>query len=144
MPRPSKVKLPKSFRKQVGVIDAKTLAKYNCNAERILVSVYGDIFDVSDRPDKYGPDGPYSWMAGHDLTWGFVSGRDTPEQNDKYYDMWKIAPEDFRDKKLQGLLAWVAFYEYEYGGTVGKLKEYQKEAGLKGPPMEQAEECCIM
>jgi len=146
MPRPKNVKVPKDFRKplQGGVINAKTLAKHDCEAERILVSVYGDVFDVSDRPDKYGKDGPYSWMSGHDLTWGFVSGKDIPEQNDYFYDMWKIAPEEFREKKLQGLLAWVAFYEHEYGQPVGRLEEYQKEAGLKGPPMEEANECSIM
>jgi len=144
MPRPSDVQLPKDFRKSVGEMPLQTLTKHDCNGQRILVSVYGDIFDVSDRPDKYGADGPYGWMSGHDLTWGFVSGKDVPEQNDQLYDMWKVAPVDFREKKLQGLLAWVAFYEHEYGQPVGRLKEYQKEAGLKGPPMEEANECCIM
>jgi len=38
----------------------------------------------------------------------------------------------------------VAFYEHEYGQPVGRLEEYQKEAGLKGPPMEEANECSIM
>jgi len=144
MPRPTKVALPPDFKKAVGVIPLKKLQTYGCNNARMLLSVYGDIFDVSDRPDKYGSDGPYSWMTGNDISWGFVSGKDTPEQVNKFYDLWKIAPRDFRDKKIQALVAWVAFYEFEYGNPVGRLQEYEKEAGLKGPPMEEAEECTIM
>jgi len=145
MPRPKNPKLPKDFRKPVGEMTLKKLKDHGMDADRMLVSVYGDIFDVSDRPDKYGPDGPYSWMTGHDITWGFLSGRDVPETIDFFYDIWKIAPEDFREKKLNGVVAWVAWYEYEYGGILGRLTEYNKEVGLKGPPMEQAaEDCCIM
>lgn len=145
IPRPAGIKLPKNFRKSVGVLPLKKLNDFDSENDRMLISVYGDIFDVSDRPDKYGPDGPYSWMAGHDLTWGFVSGRDVPETIDFMYDLWKIAPDDFREKKLGCTLAWVAWYEYEYGKAVGRVEEYNKEPSLKGPPMEDAaEDCCIM
>lgn len=144
MPRPDDVDLPKTFRKPVGVLSLKQLAAFGEKSPRLLVSVYGFIFDVSDRPDKYGEDGPYSWMSGHDITWGFVSGKDTIEQIDQCYDLWKIAPEPLRDNKLKLIYAWVAFYEYEYGTAVGKLDLYNCEAGLKGPPMEDTEECCVM
>lgn len=144
IPRPKNVDLPRDFRKPVGLMPLKTLKEHDSSSKRKLISVYGDIFDVSDRPDKYGSNGPYEWMTGNDVTWGFVSGKDTPDEINKFYDMWKIAPKEFQEKKLQGLLAWVAFYEYEYGGAVGRLQEYKQEAGLKGPPMEESEECCIM
>jgi predicted heme/steroid binding protein len=145
MARPDNVKLPKDFRKSVGMIDLQKLSQYNCHNNRKLVSVYGDIFDVSDRPDKYGEGAPYSWMSGADLTWGFVSGLDVPEEINKFYDLWKVAPVHYRDQKLRGILAWVAFYEYEYGVSVGQLEEYKLEQGLKGPPMEEAnEDCSIM
>lgn len=143
-PRPDHVDLPCDYRKNVGVLSLPKLREFNSDCRRLLVSVYGDIFDVSDRPDKYGPDGPYSWMAGHDLTWGFVSGRDTPEQVDQCYDLWKVAPDFFRDEKLKLIYAWVGFYEYEYGDAVGRLDLYEREAGLKGPPMEDAQNCCVM
>jgi len=121
------------------------MSAYHSGNVRKLVSVYGDIFDVSDRPDKYGEDGPYAWMAGHDITWGFLSGRVVPETVDQCYDLWKVAPESLRDSKLKLIFAWVAFYEYEYGARVGTLKLYENEAGLKGPPMEESQEgCCVM
>jgi len=144
MPRPEGVQLPRDFRKPVGVLSLAQLAGHGCQCPRMLLSVYGFIFDVSDRPDKYGEAGPYSWMTGNDITWGFVSGKDTPEQVNQCYDLWKVAPEPLRDSKLKLIYAWVAFYEYEYGGAVGRLDVYEKEEGLKGPPMESAEDCCVM
>lgn len=83
-------------------------------------------------------------MSGHDITWGFVSGKDVPETVDRCYDLWKVAPEHFRDSKLKLIYAWVAFYEWEYGDPVGKLDLYENESALKGPPMEESEDCCIM
>ena len=130
------VKLPAEFRKTVGRISQKELVeKYSCKGglrgfwvsigvlllgagQRMLISVYGDLFDVSelrpcnmlneercqlchgwceDRPDKYGPDGPYwllgynsrrqhlsslrvmfdpatRYMTGKDITWALMSG----------------------------------------------------------------------
>eukprot|EP00929_Paragymnodinium_shiwhaense_P023594 TRINITY_DN14740_c0_g1_i2.p1 TRINITY_DN14740_c0_g1~~TRINITY_DN14740_c0_g1_i2.p1 ORF type:complete len:423 (-),score=82.51 TRINITY_DN14740_c0_g1_i2:478-1746(-) len=144
MARPEKVDLPKDFRKPLGTVSLEELNKYDCKNQRILVCVYGEIFDVSDRPDKYDADGPYWFMAGHDLTWGFAAGRDGPEMIDKCFDYWKVAPESLRDSKLRILYGWVAWYEFEYGPPVGKLDPYLKEAGLKGPPMEESEDCCIM
>lgn len=144
MPRPANVELPRDFRKHIGTIPLAALRKHSCKSPRKLLSVYGDIFDVSDRPDKYGEEGPYSWMTGNDITWGFVSGRDVPDEINKFYDMWKIAPKSLQERKMTGLLSWVAFYEYEYGGIVGRLNEYENEPGLKGPPMEDCEECCVM
>lgn len=54
------------------VLSPSELATYDSSNKRLLICVHGDLFDVSDRPDKYGPDGPYSTMAGHDLdmSWG--------------------------------------------------------------------------
>lgn len=148
--RPRNIVLPKDFRKpwnkKTGIVTLKELGEHDCNSKgRLLVSVYGDVFDVSDRPDKYGPNGPYYWMTGHDLTWGFVSGKDTPDTVDQYYDLWKIAPETFRDDKQRCILAWVAFYEYEYGESIGKLEKYKVENGLPGPPMEESNgDCSVM
>eukprot|EP00913_Durusdinium_trenchii_P032464 g30393.t1 len=125
--------MPKDFQKDVGRISQKDLLeKYGCKGERMLVSVYGDLFDVSDRPDKYGPDGPY--MTGKDITWALVSGEDSEENMDKFYDarrqdeeesqqmltlhsvvsnqdIFKIQPQDAADRRLQGLMSWWAFYE---------------------------------
>lgn len=144
LPRPKGLKMPKDFRKDVGRISQKDLVeKYSCQGDRMLISVYGDLFDVSDRPDKYGPDGPYWYMTGKDITWALVSGEDTEEQMDKFYDLFKIQPAESADRRLQGLMSWWAFYEKEYGKPVGRNTGYDKEWGLPAPPHIQ-DGCSVM
>eukprot|EP00913_Durusdinium_trenchii_P020413 g19177.t1 len=89
------------------------VSRYGCDNRdrRYLLSVYGNIFDVSDRPDKYDPDGPYASLTGkdhqiggpvllhdrwhelakmsEDLTWGLFAGVDTVEYTNKFYDLFK-------------------------------------------------------
>jgi len=144
MPRPPNIKTPKDFRKPVGTITAAQLQTFNCDSPRLLISIHGDLFDVSDRPDKYGRDGPYAYMSGHDISWGLVVGDDAEETLDKFYDLFKIQPPDLADRKLQGLISWWCFYEKEYGSPVGRLEAYNKEWGLPPPPADQLEGCCVM
>ncbi|CAE7567486.1 unnamed protein product [Symbiodinium natans] len=144
LPRPKGIKLPADFRKSVGRISQKELfQKYSCKGERMLISVYGDLFDVSDRPDKYGPDGPYWYMTGKDITWALMSGEDTEETMDKFYDVFKIQPAEAADRRLQGLMSWWAFYEKEYGKPIGRNTAYDKEWGLPAPP-HMADGCSVM
>lgn len=134
MPRPKGVKPPPDFRKPVGRLSVAEMAKYNCENKRMLISIHGDIFDISDRPDKYGAEGPYWYMAGHDLTWGLLVGNDAEAELDKFYDIFKISPKEVCDQHLQGLMSWWAFYEKEYGKPVGRNTGYDKEWGLPPPP----------
>jgi len=143
MPRPQSIDLPGDHHQQVGVLSAEELAKYDCKSKRMLVSVHGDLFDVSDRPDKYSADGPYWSMTGHDITWGLFCGKDTEDCYDQYYDIFKT-PDSALDRKLQGICSWWAFYESEYGPPVGKLDVYEKEWKLPAPPWEGDEACSIM
>jgi len=144
MPRPKGVELPKDFGKPIGrLAPAQLLKQHSCQSKRKLVSVFGDLFDVSDRPDKYGPDGPYWYMTGRDITWGLVCGDDSEENMDKFYDFFKIQPKETADKRLQGLISWWCFYEKEYGKPVGRDTGYDKEWGLAAPP-NTGDACTIM
>uniref|UniRef100_A0A7S2MZA0 Cytochrome b5 heme-binding domain-containing protein n=1 Tax=Alexandrium andersonii TaxID=327968 RepID=A0A7S2MZA0_9DINO len=134
MPRPAHVDLPSDYKQHVGVLTPLELRAKCCTFRRLLISVHGDLFDVSDRPDKYGPEGPYSSMAGHDITWALWSGYDMEEEWDKYYDLHKARPREERDRRFQGLMSWWAFYEQEYGSPVGRLDVYDKEWVLDSPP----------
>eukprot|EP00927_Polykrikos_kofoidii_P056444 TRINITY_DN50558_c0_g1_i1.p1 TRINITY_DN50558_c0_g1~~TRINITY_DN50558_c0_g1_i1.p1 ORF type:complete len:409 (+),score=106.99 TRINITY_DN50558_c0_g1_i1:143-1369(+) len=142
MPRPDNVVLPSDFKRAVGQIDLNTLSKYHCESERLLMSVYGDIFDVSDRPDKYGKDGPYYYFAGADISYGLATGRDDIETINKFYDLWKM-PSEQRDQKLQCICAWIGFYEKEYGQPVGRLEVFDRERHLPAPPVGE-ENCTVM
>jgi len=143
IPRPAGVVVPDSFRKHVGFISLAKLKEYNCEKERLLVSVYGDVFDVSDRPDKYGKDGPYYYFSGSDITYGLASGQDDDTTVNKFFDIFKLEDEEQRDKRLQILCSWIGFYEKEYGMPVGRLEVYEEERNLPAPPAD-AENCCVM
>lgn len=144
LPRPKDVSLPENYKKSLGVISPAELSKHSCNSDRLLISVYGDIFDVSDRADKYGKDGPYSYFAGCDITWGLVSGKDDELNVNKFYDIWKISPQESRDQKLQCVCSWLGFYEKEYGAPIGRLDIWDNERNLPAPPSEEMEACTVM
>ena len=81
--------LPKTYQDAVGLLSpteleesevllkplSRALRYGSGNAQRrYLLSVYGSIFDVSDRPDKYDPDGPYASLTGKESD-GSVSAK---------------------------------------------------------------------
>jgi len=144
MDRPEDVILPADYQQPVGLLSAEQLAAYDAeNADRrYLLSVYGNIFDVSDRPDKYDPDGPYASLTGKDLTWGLFAGVDTVEYTNKFYDLYKAR--DLGKDKLAGVCSWLAWYESEYGKPVGQLEPWLREAELPAPPLEEIEEMCVV
>merc|ERR1711964_146697 len=101
------------------MIDAEELTKYNSKSLRKFISILGYIFDVSDRPDKYGENGPYWELAGCDITWGLYIGEDTPKNYNKFYDLFKM--DDTHLENMMGVCGWVFHYKNEYGEPVGTL-----------------------
>jgi len=148
MLRPVDVALPPGFEQAVGLITLEALAAFGCmNPDRrYLLSVYGNVFDVSSRPDKYGPDGPYSGLTGKDITWGLFMGNDGEDCCNRCYDLFKATSlgKENLERRLMGLCSWIAWYETEYGTPVGTLDEYFMESELPGPPLEELEDCSIM
>jgi hypothetical protein len=56
---------------QLGKISLDELHEYNCNnPQRRLLSLFGDVFDVTSSEKSYGKDGAYKEYAGHDITLG--------------------------------------------------------------------------
>jgi len=143
MPRPDGIEMPKDFQQPIGVVTSAHLVEnYNCNCERLLLSIHGDIFDVSDRPDKYGKKGPYYYFAGCDITWGLVTGNDTDQIVNMFFDLFKMDDAEL-SKKMQCICSWEGFYEVEYGKPVGRLKEFEDEMELPAPPMVKDAECVV-
>jgi len=144
MDRPEDIELPETYQQPLGVISAEELGTYNHeNPERrYLLSVYGKIFDVSDRPDKYGPNGPYNSLTGKDITWGLFTGIDTEEMCNRFYDLFKA--KDMGKDKMAGICSWLAWYETEYGKPVGDVEPYTHERNLPMPPLEEVEDACTM
>jgi len=144
MERPEHVELPERFKKPIGKLTVEELASYNCNNDSMMLCVFGDIFEVTDRPDKYGPDGPYWELTGSDITYGLSIGNDRPCMANKYYDLYK-APDP--SKELIGMVGWLHHFQNEYGMPVGRLDKYDDECyHLPAPPLivpESNGECSI-
>jgi hypothetical protein len=115
-----------------------------------MMCVWGELFDVSDRPDKYGVGGVYQELTGHDITHGLDIGDDSHAQTNKFFDLFKHKSEEEggagQTKSLMAMTAWLYHFEKEYGKPVGTLKEYADEGyHLPEPPVvEQEGECSIM
>mmetsp|Transcript_20608 Transcript_20608/g.42765 ORF Transcript_20608/g.42765 Transcript_20608/m.42765 type:complete len:415 (+) Transcript_20608:50-1294(+) len=142
MPRPAHIDLPEDYGQPVGMLTASELKAFDGRKGRLLLCVHGDLFDVSDRPDKYGPEGPYSSMAGHDITWALWSGYDMEDEWDKHFDLHKARSKEERDRRFQGLMSWWAFFEQEYGSPVGRLDAYDNEWMLPAPPV--VKDLCVL
>jgi len=142
LPRPKDIGLPEEYRQPIGVVSSEHLYKhYNCDCERLLISIHGEIFDVSDRPDKYSKDAPYYYFAGKDITWGLVTGNDSEDTVNMFFDLFKMEQAEL-SKKLQCICSWTGFYEVEYGKPVGRLAEFEAEHELPAPP--EHEDGCVV
>eukprot|EP00931_Biecheleriopsis_adriatica_P003898 TRINITY_DN105648_c0_g1_i1.p1 TRINITY_DN105648_c0_g1~~TRINITY_DN105648_c0_g1_i1.p1 ORF type:complete len:285 (+),score=71.11 TRINITY_DN105648_c0_g1_i1:71-856(+) len=136
---PKAGKLPKDYKKPVGIINVKELAKYSCSNDRILLSCYGDIYDVSSRPDQYGY-GPKSWMAGKDITWTVITGKETAENCNRFYDLFKL-DQDHLARYMQILCGRLVTLQEEFGEPVGRLDRFHNERDLPPAPTDEVEEC---
>lgn len=141
--RPEGVVLPKNYRQPLGILTPEELETYNhLNKDgRHLCSVWGKLYDCSDRPDKYGADGIYENLSGRDITWGLFNGIDHPELTNQFYDLFKAPKEHMT--KLAGVCSWLAFYEQEYGEPVGTLRPFVDEWDLPPGPVDLGDPCCI-
>ncbi|CAK0860112.1 unnamed protein product [Prorocentrum cordatum] len=138
-PRAPAAKLPATYRQPVGVIGTADLARFGCSSDRMLVSCYGDIFDVSGRPDLYGS-GKLSWHAGKDITWVVVTGDETPGNCNRFYDIFKLDQD--RLARFMQIICWkLVSLEDEFGEPVGRLEPFMKEDELPPPPEGPAQEC---
>eukprot|EP00930_Biecheleria_cincta_P051068 TRINITY_DN3622_c0_g1_i3.p1 TRINITY_DN3622_c0_g1~~TRINITY_DN3622_c0_g1_i3.p1 ORF type:complete len:293 (+),score=66.44 TRINITY_DN3622_c0_g1_i3:65-880(+) len=134
------LKLPKDHKKKFdGVISVDELAKYSCSSDRMLVSCLGDVYDVSSRPDQYGY-GAKSFQAGKDITWCVVTGKETPKNCNRFYDIFKLDT-DHLSRYLQIVCGRLVSLEEEFGEPVGRLDKFAKERTLPPPPTDEVEEC---
>ena len=84
------------------------------NGKRILLAICGNVYDVSNRADFYGPEGPYGCFAGKDASRGLATmSFDTPEvENDDLSNLTAMEKTTLND--------WEKQFQFRYP-TVGKL-----------------------
>jgi hypothetical protein len=126
----------------VGGLTPLQLAEYGPAADRILVSVYGDIFDVSNEREKYGIGGSKMEFAGKDLTWNLICGG--MGDTNLFFDLYKAEKQSDVHDMLNSLCRWLLLFEKRHGQPVGRLNVYgSMEKELAAPPPKQTE-CSIM
>jgi len=135
----SAVKLPPDHNRSVGVMSVEELGKYKCSNERMLVSIYGDIYDVSSRPDLYGY-GPKSTHSGKDITWGVVCGLENEKNFNRFYDIFKLDA-DHTKRYMQIICQRMVCFEEQFGEPLGRLEPFVNERDLPPAPKEEIEEC---
>jgi len=140
---PTNDNLPTDYMEDVGIITAEKLASYGCENDRILVSVYGDIFDVSSRADQYRHRGSLAWRSGKDITWrmitGKVEGKSDSSNCNRFFDFLSC-DRDHAQRYLQLICQQLVMFEDDFGKPLGKLIEYAKDYDLPPPPVSETSE----
>jgi len=118
------------------------LSKFDCKSKRPLVSVHGDIFDVSGSLSKYGPGGERCFQAGTDITWAVVSGCHTKDNCNCFYDIFKAKDDQVLAGRFMNLCSAIVAFQRDYGKPVGRLSIFTNEASLPPPPTPPMEDVC--
>jgi len=133
--------MPDDYRKAVGTITLDSLAKFNSKNKRMLISVYGDIYDISNRSEMYGPNTKKSSWAGKDLTWALITGHEDVDHFNKLYDIFKLDHAKL-ERFLRVVCHWLVSYTDDHGKPVGRLQEWENERDLPEPPAEDIKDPC--
>jgi len=124
------------------LMTSEELAEFNCKSSRPLVSVHGDIFDVSRNLNQYGPGGSRSFEAGSDITWAAVSGFHTEGNCNCFYDVFKAPDDHVLTSRCMSLCSTIAAFQRDYGKPVGRLSIYNEEERLPAMPMADHDDVC--
>merc|ERR1712048_27912 len=121
----------------------ESLAKFSNTNSRMLVSVYGDIFDVSNRPDQYGVEAKSTKnvFPGKDATWALITGHEDVAHCNKFYDIFKL-DKDKLERFLRVVCHWMVSYRDDHGQPVGRLDRWEGESEreMEVPPAEDVKD----
>ncbi|PVV00453.1 hypothetical protein BB560_005162 [Smittium megazygosporum] len=110
--------------------DSVTFSEYNLSELRdfdgtgptklIFIGIKEKVYDVSSKPEFYGPNGAYGVFAGRDATAALAKSDITtefiPKVEDKPHDLTTLS-----EKEKETLDGWVSFFDNKYQ-VVGTLK----------------------
>lgn len=85
---------------------------------RLLIGLFGRIYDVTSGAKFYGPDGRYKGFAGRDVSFALSSGCLEPQ----CLGIQRLSQNDFTDKQIAEGKRWLSFFEtHDKYSFVGKL-----------------------
>ena len=101
----------------VGTLTVEQLNEYHCdNPDRRLLSLFGDIFDVTSSEKGYGKEGAYKEYAGHDITLAISLMKTDTQWLDKFVQM--------EEKWIKDAKGWVEYMECKYP-KCGRLDKWE-------------------
>jgi predicted heme/steroid binding protein len=125
---------------QLGTISLEELHKYDCNnADRRLLSLFGDVFDVTSSEKGYGKNGAYKEYAGRDITLAIGLMKTDEQWLDRFVQM--------EQKWIDDAKGWVEYMESKYSkcGRLAKWDEDQESwPALTDEEKEAINKCTIM
>eukprot|EP01097_Dermamoeba_algensis_P002479 TRINITY_DN1982_c0_g2_i1.p1 TRINITY_DN1982_c0_g2~~TRINITY_DN1982_c0_g2_i1.p1 ORF type:complete len:184 (-),score=63.25 TRINITY_DN1982_c0_g2_i1:92-643(-) len=86
------------------------------NGNQIYIGVKGKVYDVSSRPEFYGPGGAYDCFAGRDATRAFAKNSLDEE------DLVNPTTDDLGAFEKESLTSWIESFEWKYD-VVGYLTD---------------------
>lgn len=117
---------------QLGVISLQTLQEYHCdNPDRRLVSLFGDVYDVTSSERSYGSDGAYKEYAGHDFTLAIAGHKTGGDWLDKFVKL--------TEKQHKTAKGWQDYFDTKYP-KCGRLDKWENEDPETWPELTAEEQ----
>lgn len=130
------------------VFSKEELAKFKGQDDQpIYLSIFGEVYDVTNGTEFYGPGSGYSFFAGIDGTVSFFTGNFTEESLTGNSELLS-----FKDQEISSMYQWKKFYEdhevYEFMGYLigdfydsnGKPTQYLKDIIARVQPQNDDKE----
>lgn len=113
------------------------LWEFGQDDEKLLLSVFGRIYDVTAGQKFYGPTSRYNMFPGHDVTYALGTGCKSDECLEK-------TATDLEEKELEEAKRWLSFFQlHDKYAYVGKLEnnpmEQKMEAWIEEAVQKQKE-----
>ena len=108
-------------RDNVPTYTVQELWEYGQEEDKLLLSVFGRIYDVTAGERFYGPTSRYHMFPGHDVTYALGTGCKSDECLEK-------TVEDLTSKELDEAKRWLSFFQlHDRYAYVGKLENSPME-----------------
>jgi len=101
------------------------LWEYGQDEDKLLLSVFGRIYDVTAGQRFYGPRARYHMFPGHEVTYALGTGCKTDECLEK-------TAQDLNEKEVDEAKRWLSFFQlHDKYAYVGKLEDNAMEAMME-------------
>ena len=108
------------------------------SASTIWLSILGEVYDVSEGKEYYGPGTTYNVFAGRDASASFITGKFSEEDGDS-----NVGVDTLTMQQLPGLETWREFYQddpkYKFVGLLIDPRYYDNDGNPTPPLLEYRE-----